>query len=553
MPSLLSGAMLRSGGSGEFIALQDAQPQLPTTASSSTGYTLITNELLQTRYASSLGNIEFDQSRMYSGFSTGTITILATGTVSVSESTASGTLVVTGGVGIGRNLWVKEDIHVNDITIGRGYQGENNIVFRGTATIPDYESNNGQENIAIGYNTLDGISTAYRNIAIGRYALSSGTYLSNSIAIGDSSLKNLGVLREVVAANLTGASQSNPVRITAPGHQLTTGTHINIVDVVEMIELTTQSFYVSVITSSTFDLYLDNILTIPVDGTGYTGFYTAGGTANRILLTDNNIAIGNNSAEKLMDGEKNFFFGDNIANNLTTGSYNFLVGVDVAANMTAGNSNICINGVNLVDGRDNQINLGSMFIYDGISFTNINSNVEMGLGDVSSNPTTGAVKIIGGLGVSGSVNIQQELNVLGSDDVTLSPSGGNVYLQPTGGGSITISPNAVGSIDNMTIGDNIARSGRFLSVSVINTTSSTSTTTGALVVDGGVGVQGSIYSKDGQLDENNLLYTPKVSVTAGTQPVDARIGDFWIDSTVPAYLQYIKDGTSTFWIQVGAV
>ena len=189
-----------------------------------------------------------------------------TGTVTVSTSTDSGTLVVTGGVGIGRNLWVADDIHVNDLTIGRGYEGENNIVFRGTATIPEYGANNGQENIVIGYSALEGISSAYRTVAIGRYALSSGTNVSSSIAIGDSALKKLGVFNQLPAAAITGATQASPVVITAPGHKLSSGANINITDIVGMTELTTQSFFISVLSSSTFRLYLDTILSIPVNG-----------------------------------------------------------------------------------------------------------------------------------------------------------------------------------------------------------------------------------------------------------------------------------------------
>ena len=65
MPGLISGGTLRSGGSGEFIKLADAMPQLPPTPTTSTGYTLVTNDKLQTSYRSSLGNIEFHLGEMY--------------------------------------------------------------------------------------------------------------------------------------------------------------------------------------------------------------------------------------------------------------------------------------------------------------------------------------------------------------------------------------------------------------------------------------------------------------------------------------------------------
>ncbi len=579
MPSLLSGSVLRKGGSGEFIALPDAMPQLPPTPTTSTGFSLITNDLLQTTYVSSLGNIEFNKSQMYSSLSTGTITILSTGTASVALNTASGTLVVTGGVGIGANLWVKDDIHVNDLTIGQGYKGNNNIVFRGTATAVTYEFDNGQENIAIGYDVLGGLTTAYRNIAIGRNALSTGTHVINSIAIGDGALKKSGAIVDIPVANITGATQANPVVITAPSHGLASATYVNIRNVTGMIELTTQSFYINVLSGSTFSLYTDILLSQPVNGTGYTGYSGPSGTVNRILLKDNNIAIGVDAGRNLIDGTGNFFFGNQLAKSITTGSYNFFAGKG-GVNLTHGSNIISINGSLIVDGVDNQINLGSIFYYDGTGDATINADTEIGLGSPSTSSNTGALTVIGGAGISddvhiggittstsitsgalvvaggagisGNVNIGKELNVTGSGKVDLSPAAYNVYIEPTIGGSVVILPAAKGSIDNMTIGLNTSAAARFDTVNIISTTSSTSTITGALVVAGGAGIGGDIYNKNGASDENNLLYTPRVFVSTST-PATPRIGDVWVDATNLAYLQYIKDGTSTFWLQVGAV
>ena len=105
----------------------------------------------------------------------------------------------------------------------------------------------------------------------------------------------------------------------------------------------------------------------------------------------------------------------------------------------------------------------------------------------------------------------------------------------------------------MIIGEYDPVGATFDAVTVLSTTVSTSTTTGALTVGGGVGIKGSVYSKDGIAAENYLLYTPRVFITENVLPTGPRVGDIWIDSSVPAYLQYIKEGTSTFWIQVGAV
>lgn len=655
MPSLLSGSTLRRGGSGEFIDLAGAQPQLPATDTTLTGYTIATNEFLQTSYRSSLGFVEFTTSSMYSALPLGTVFVLATGTTFYSTTTQSGTLVVEGGIGVGANMTVNDDIVVNGITIGTGWEGQNNIVVRGTAETPLSDFYNGQESIAIGYDTLLGLDTSYKDIAIGRFALNSGTKVANSIAIGDSALKAIGSVDSIFIGNITTTTQTNPLIVTVVGHGLATGTNIVITDVVGMVELNETQYWIDVTSDDTFALYSDNILAASVDGVGYNA-YISGGQVGRVLSRSNNIAIGNNAAEKLLDGQKNFIFGDLAAKNLITGSNNFIIGSDVGANLTEANGTISIGSDNLVNGRNNQVAIGSVFYYDGTGTGTLNANFEIGIGtqststytggltvtggagvqrnlyvgeelhvlgtstfsgsivpegpdvdlgsaelpfrtlylqgttlylstvtlksadalsfsvestagyvrqtvgnltlnsgEESTGVTSGSLRVTGGVGIQGDVNIAGQLNVIGIEDVNLSPQAADIYIQPTLGGTILIEPSATGSMDNVVIGANNPADGTFDNVEVVSGISSTSTTTGAITVSGGIGVQGDIYSATGNPDENYLLYTPRITVSAGIPPTDPRIGDVWIDPTYGAYLQHIADGTSTFWIQVGSV
>jgi hypothetical protein len=177
MPKLLSGSTLRTGGSNTFIDLAGAQPQLPQSPSTSTGFTIVTDALLQTTYRSSLGNLEMNSGTMWSNLPDGQITLVGTGTGFVfvagateSTSTNSGALVVEGGVGIGGSLRTDNDIYANGLRIGRGFEGVNNLVITGSADPQINEFSNGQQSVAIGYDALLGLSTAYKSIAIGRNA-----------------------------------------------------------------------------------------------------------------------------------------------------------------------------------------------------------------------------------------------------------------------------------------------------------------------------------------------------------------------------------------------
>jgi hypothetical protein len=653
MPNLLSGSTLRSGGSGDFLKLADAMPQLPASDTTLTGFTIATDSVLRTTYRSSLGFVEFTTASMYSALPEGTVRVLSTGATFLSTTTQTGNLVVEGGIGVGGNMTIEYDIEVNGVTIGRGWEGQNNIVVRGVAETPLNDFNNGQSSIAIGDSSLLGLDTANRVIAIGRYALTSGTSVSDSIAIGDNALKNIGAVDSHFAGNIVSASIANPVVLQVIGHGLTTGTQVVINDATGMLDLNESYYWINVLTPDTFALYTDNILSQPLDGNLFSP-YTGGGRVGKTLDRSNNIAIGVRAAEKLIDGKKNFFFGDLIAKNLTTGSNNLFIGSDVAGNMTKASGIIAIGSDNLIDGKDNQVAIGSVIYYDGTSTTNINANTEVGVGTQSTGTNSGGLRVIGGAGiqrnlhvgeelyvtsstfftgdvlpattntnlgspsrpfnalylqgttlylstvtlksansldfkvespagfvrqtvgnlllnsglastgindgslvvtggaaVQGDMNVGGQFNVEGVEDVTLSPSGADVYIQPTVGGTVLIQPNAAGTMDNVAIGGSQAASGTFLELKSNSTTTSTSTTTGALTVAGGVGIRGNIRASTGVPEENYLLYTPRSTVSTSPPP-GARLGDFWINPAGPYFLQYILDGTNKIWIQIGS-
>lgn len=549
MTKLLSGSTLRRGGSGEFIDLKGTQPQLPPSDTTATGFTIVTDGLLRTSYKSSLGFVEFNSATMYAALPEGSIKILATGTTFLSTGAESGTLVVTGGVGIGGNMHVKNDIVVNGLTIGRGYDGINNLVFRGTAApvTPEYNSfDNGHENIAVGFDTMLNLSQGHGNIAIGRYALSTGTGLSNTIAIGDNAAKNLGIepgflikpITNVVVktpltisnvtngnpvvvttvevhelttgsrisiANVQGLSTGSqslvnnsgfwvaplsdhtfelytdpsfseasylngnlsnwtayvssgtvirPMEFTAVGNDYTTGTRVIFNDIVGLIdesnpdyplEINAGSFYVNPISAHSFQVYHDSIIGRGVDGS-YLTPYVSGGTSTRYLLRDGNVAIGKNAATSLYDGEQNFFLGYNIATNLSTGSYNFLLGHNVANNLTKGSGIVSIMGDNLVDGIDNQVNIGGVFYYNGQGYLKLNADTTLGLGSPASGGNTGGLAVFGGISVSDNLVVASTATSSNTTSGAVVISGGiGIGKNATVGGSLTVGVASTGT------------------------------------------------------------------------------------------------------------
>jgi hypothetical protein len=555
MPRLLSGSTLRRGGSGQYIDLAGAQPQLPATATTLTGFTLITDSLLRSDYRSSLGFIEFNTASMYSSLPEGTIRVLATGTGSVSTSTATGALVVTGGIGVGGGITVKNDIVVNGLTIGRGYdQGVNNIVIKGTAATQNDDFENGQENVVIGYDALKGLTTSYKNIAVGRYALNSGTEISNSIAIGDSSLKSIGTNNRPVASTITNitikssksisnVSSTNPVVITSNSHGLTAGTQVlitgvNGVTIIGNNLLNGIPFWIDNVTTNTFSLYTNKSRTNSLNGIGATAYVSSGTITTPIIITtpNHNLTTGTSihiegivGTTELNDPYYDRYYYVNVLSNNTIALFTDEI-LNIPVDGTGYTAYSSGGIIRLTRANDNNIAVGTNA---GLSLINGGNNFFLG-NNIARNFTTGSNNFFIGHDVANNVIQANGIIAFGGDNledgIDNQVSIGSVFYYD-GTGYTYINADATLGLG----------------------TESTGTDSGGVVVLGGLGVAGNIYSGgSGNPDENNLLYTPKVTVSV-TAPATPRVGDTWIDPSIPAYMQYIKDGTNTFWIQVGSI
>ena len=126
------------------------------------------------------------------------------------------------------------------------------------------------------------------------------------------------------------------------------------------------------------------------------------------------------------------------------------------------------------------------------------------VGNLTLGSSTGDV-LIGDAG--GTFTINGNIDLTGSNQtVVMSPTGtGTVTINPTGnasissGATLSLSSTVAGTITNMSIGSSNPSTGSFTSVSsptILATSSgaSTSTTSGALIVTGGLGVGGAIFA-----------------------------------------------------------
>jgi len=114
-----------------------------------------------------------------------------------------------------------------------------------------------------------------------------------------------------------------------------------------------------------------------------------------------------------------------------------------------------------------------------------------------------------------------------SGSVTFNPSNSSISLQPTGTGTVNIAPGTAGTIDNMAIGATTRSTGAFTTLTANGATTLTSngaasaynTSGAALLVGGGVGIAGAVYTNSTATFANTLTVSSGGAVVTGNSSV----------------------------------
>jgi hypothetical protein len=379
--------------------------------------------------------------------------------VTASTSSASGAVVVTGGTGIGGNLYVGGNINsTGTITAGS--------TLTANAAV---NLNPANFNISI---APTGTGTATFNPA------TTGTI--NNMSIG-ASTRSTGAFTTLTSNNATTFTAGTASTTTGTGTVVVTGGvgisgAVNIGGAIGAGAATFTSVTDSGLTAGRVTFAgTGGLLTDDSALTYSSGTLTAGtslvvsGSAGDITMTGGNItgvlgitASGTVQALSLK------------ATNLTTGRVTYAGTSGVlqdSANLTFNGTTLTVNAFAVT----NDATVGGTFGVTGA--TTLSSTLGVtGITSISnvtdsSSTSTGALKVLGGVGIVKNLYVGGNSNIAGTETVTgtftangtvsLSPANYNVTISPTGTGTVTVNPNTLGAIDNVAVGANTRASGAF--------------------------------------------------------------------------------------------
>jgi hypothetical protein len=599
MPGLLSGGRPLRGTSGSgsiFIQLEGAQPSLGLTPSTATGFTLVTGPTGQLGFTSTLGLISFRD---------GVVQRTTSGTDLVLQSNGTGTVRLSGNVEIDSQLIFATNAEftnlrsTNSTITNLTVSGEINFTSAtNTATFAGDVRMLQDLRVDEQFSVLGNVSLSPQGGIVDIRPLSGGSVLIRPGDTGRMDNMNIG---DIVPANgrfvsLT-ATNFTVEQFTVENQNVNTGTFnfIRVLSTGSDSLTTVGGAQIGGVLSATS--VLDSgirVISQVIAGTGLSGggigptvtlnntgvLSAIAGTDISVNTATGNVTIsststldsvtgrGNTTTNAIYAGElydsgtrviSNISVGGGIAVNTATGPSVLLTntgvlsvigGTDISVNTATGN--VTVTNQSTLQSVTNRGSTTTNFVRIANGFSQVGTGTSLEGGT-----WTGAVFVVDGDGgFGGNLYIQGDFYASGKAVLTTSTLGGSLNQ----GDDITITTNtATGEItwNNVSTLQSVTNRGNTTTNQILflNTSNSTSTTTGAITVVGGVGVAKdvyvgqAVYAQDGGSPAYNYkLYTPQVTVSTST-PVGSRIGDFWIDPSIGVEYQYVPNGTQTVWIQ----
>ena len=471
-------------------------------------------------------------------------------------STTTGALTVGGGVGIEGNLWVGGNIYVaNLVSIGSSTITVLDPLLYLSATSPF------PYNYDIGF-----FSQFVGGSSINQHTGFSRNYTDNTWTLFSNVFAEPGITINWTDANII----FDPIKVGSA----------NIANTTISTSTTTGALTVAGGVGVAGNVYADTIYTttgIRWAGNGVAFSSGGGGGADEILRANvgayqlyananiGTLFLGNASTQANIGSFYTYANTTFTTLDANVGTL-FLSNVSTQANLgafqTYSNTTFATLDANIgtlfLGNASTQANIAAFYAYANTKIgTNDNGNLVIGATTTSTSKTTGALVVAGGAGISGNVYANRVYSTQGlfwaGNGFAISTGGGG------GGGSAAGNNGSLQFNDSGTFnGTTIIYDSATGNVVITDTTDSTSSTTGALVIKGGVGVAGNInadrvYTTTGLYwaGNNQLVVGDGINMTvASSPPGGAEVGDQWYDTADGILFEYLDDGDSLQWVDI---
>jgi hypothetical protein len=425
-----TGTRLAKGTDGQVLTLASGLPAWTTStavtsvgaisgSSTANGASITSNVLNLAPADATNGGIVSNAAQSFAGVKTFANTTNST-------STTTGGVIVSGGLGIAKTLYVGEDSYINGLKIGKGASSLVTNIAIGTSTLA--AATTGDKNIAIGTSALAATTTGAENTSLGYNTMAANTAGAGNTAVGSNSL-----------TALNNATSTNALRNAALGYNsltaLATGAYNTSIGSNSFANLTSGNSNVALgneagllITAGTANSSMTGGVVIGADARP-----AASGTSNEIVvgyqargLGSNTSVIGNsNTVNARIFGALNL--PDATAStSSTTGALTVAGGIGIAKEVNIGSTTASTSS-----------STGALIVSGGVG---IAKEVNIGSTTASTSTTTGALEVVGGVGIGGAVYIGGTISIAGGTPglgkVLTSDANGLATWSNNGGGGV---------------------------------------------------------------------------------------------------------------------
>lgn len=259
--------------------------------------------------------------------------------------------------------------------------GEDNVAVGNQAGL---SIANGNKHVMLGSNAGDALTAGENTICIGYNSAASSTTVSNEITLGNTDITKFRVPGLNFIIKDSTATDNYVLTVDANGEagwEAAAGGATNINGLSDAL-VESNSIYLGNDPSSTTSSALNNV--------------AVGKTALDAITTgDSNVAVGYNSATALTTGEFNTAVGNASLLRLTTGTLNVAIGSEAGQKITTAYGNVCIGdgaGYDITDGNKNTM-IGRYTGHTGSDFTGSNNIIIGYMSDASSQTVSNEITL----------------------------------------------------------------------------------------------------------------------------------------------------------------